>query len=88
MRGEEKAWLVCGVDDKSREVVGTDYRLERERLRSLKMQIAEGAEPSITLRDIHELRLAKGRVLLFEIPAAPQGIPIAWQGHYYARASW
>ena len=88
LRGEEKAWLVCGVDDKSREVVGTDYRLERERLRSLKMQIAEGAEPSITLRDIHELRLAKGRVLLFEIPAAPQGIPIAWQGHYYARASW
>jgi ATP-dependent DNA helicase RecG len=25
-------------------------------------------------------------VLLFEIPGAPQGIPIAWKGHYYARA--
>ena len=23
---------------------------------------------------------------MFEIPAAPRGIPIAWQGHYYARA--
>lgn len=86
LRNEEKAWLVFGVDDKSRKVVGTAYRPEHERLHSLKMQIAEGAEPSITLRDIHELNTADGRVLLFEIPAAPQGIPIAWQGHYYARA--
>ena len=43
-------------------------------------------EPSITLRDIHELHLPQGRVLLLEIPAAPQGIPIAWKGHYYALA--
>ncbi len=27
-----------------------------------------------------------GRVILFEIPAAPLGIPIARKGHYYARA--
>ena len=86
LRNEEKAWLVFGVDDTSRAVVGTDYRMERGRLHGLKMQIAEGAEPSITLRDIHELHLAQGRVLLLEIPAAPQGMPIAWQGHYYARA--
>ena len=86
LRNEEKAWLVFGVEDKRRTVVGTDYRLERERLHSLKMQIAEGAEPSVTLRDIHELQTVEGRVLLFEIPAAPQGMPIAWQGHYYARA--
>jgi ATP-dependent DNA helicase RecG len=25
-------------------------------------------------------------VILFEIPAAPRGIPIAWNGHYYGRA--
>ena len=23
---------------------------------------------------------------MFEIPAAPKGMPIAWSGHYYARA--
>lgn len=50
------------------------------------MQISEGTEPSITLRDIHELQTPLGRVLLLEIPAAPQGMPIAWKGHYYARA--
>ena len=25
------------------------------------------------------------RVLLFQIPAAPRGIPMGWQGHFYAR---
>jgi ATP-dependent DNA helicase RecG len=50
------------------------------------MQIAENAEPRMTFRDIHELQHVDGRVVLFEIPSAPRGIPIAWKGHYYARA--
>ena len=86
LRSEEKAWVVFGVDNASRTVVGTDYRPEPERLQSLKMQISAETEPSITLRDIHELQTEQGRVLLLEIPAAPQGMPIAWKGHYYARA--
>ena len=86
LRSLERAWLVFGVHDKTRTVVGTDYRVERDRLHKLKMQIAEGAEPSVTLREIHEVNLPLGRVLLFEIPAAPLGMPVAWQGHYYARA--
>lgn len=86
LRGAESGWLVFGVNNKTRAVVGTDYRPQEERLQSLKMQIAENAEPRITFRDIHELRHADGRVLLFQIPAAPRGIPIAWKGHYFARA--
>lgn len=27
-----------------------------------------------------------GRVIIFEIPPAPQGIPISWKGHFYSRA--
>lgn len=86
LRSEDGAWLVFGVDNATRTVVGTDYRPEVERLQSLKIQISSDTEPSITLRDIHELHTAQGRVLLLEIPAAPQGMPIAWKGHYYARA--
>ncbi|MDP1697904.1 MAG: putative DNA binding domain-containing protein [Xanthomonadaceae bacterium] len=86
LRGAERAWLVFGVSDKTRAVVGTNYRLERERLDGLKGQMAQGAEPSIAFRDIHVLNDPAGRVVLFEIPAAPRGIPIAWKGHYYARA--
>jgi len=86
LRGQERAWLVFGVSNKTRSVVGTDYRNEPERLHSLKQQVAQSTEPSITFRDIHVLQHADGRVLLFEIPAAPRGIPIAWKGHYHARA--
>jgi ATP-dependent DNA helicase RecG len=86
LRGVESGWLVFGVDNKTRRVVGTHYRLEAERLQSLKMQMAENAEPRVTFRHIHELHHADGRVLLLEVPSAPCGIPIAWKGHYFARA--
>lgn len=86
LRGVDRAWLVFGVHNKSRAVVGTDYRLDPERLQSQKGQIAQSTEPSITFREIHVLRHPAGRVVLFEIPPAPRGIPIAWKGHYYARA--
>jgi ATP-dependent DNA helicase RecG len=86
LRGARSAWLVFGVNNNSRTVTGTDYRLEHDRLHGLKMQIAADSEPSTTFREIHELSHAGGRVLLMEIPAAPRGIPIAWKGHYYARA--
>lgn len=86
LRNAERAWLVFGINDKTRAVVGSDYRMEMERLQGLKNQIAQATEPSITLRDIHVLEHPQGRVILFEIPPAPRGIPIAWKGHYYARA--
>lgn len=82
----ERAWLVFGVNNKTHTVASTDYRPEQDRLQSLKMQISENAEPSMTFRTIHELQHPDGRVVLFEIPAAPRGMPIAWKGHYYARA--
>ena len=86
LRGLDKAWLVFGVQDKTRRVVGSDYRPEPERLQSTKMQMAENTGPCVTFRNIHELVHPDGRVLFFEIPAAPRGMPIAWKGHYYARA--
>jgi ATP-dependent DNA helicase RecG len=86
LRGADRAWLVFGVDNSSRSVCGTDYRPEPDRLQGTKLQIAQGTEPSVTFRDIHTLDHAAGRVLMFEIPPAPLGMPIAWNGHYFARA--
>lgn len=86
LRGVDRAWLVFGVSNKTRSVVGSDYRPQPERLQSLKSQIADSTEPSITLRNIHVLQHAAGRVVLMEVPPAPRGMPIAWKGHYYARA--
>lgn len=86
LRDKERGWLVFGVDNKSRQVVRSDYRLVRERLDQLKNDIATGAEPRVTFREIHEVVVDGKRVIMFEIPAAPRGIPISWNGHYYARA--
>ncbi|OED43449.1 transcriptional regulator [Chromatiales bacterium (ex Bugula neritina AB1)] len=86
LRSHERAWLVLGIDNNTRRVVGSSYREDHERLHSLKHQIAQNTTPSITLREIHVLDAHEGRVILLEIPPAPQGMPIAWNGHYYARA--
>ena len=86
LRGQSRAWLVFGVDNKSRKVVGTNFRSKTEHLQNLKYEISQRIEPTITLRNIHVLEEDGKRVILFEIPAAPKGMPIAWSGHYYARA--
>lgn len=86
LRGVDGGWLVLGVNNKTRAIVGTTYRPEPDRLQSLKQQIAGGADPSTTLRNIHELDVDGMRVVMLQVPPAPRGIPIAWQGHYYGRA--
>lgn len=79
-------WLVFGVRNKTREVVGTNYRTDPKRLDGLKRQVNEGADPSMTFRSIRVVDHPNGRVVMLEIPAAPKGMPIAWKGHWYARA--
>ncbi|WP_224277790.1 RNA-binding domain-containing protein [Nocardioides lacusdianchii] len=85
LRGVDRAWLVFGVDNTTRRVVGSEYRRNRERLQGLKNDIANSTEPRASFHEIYELDHADGRVLLFEVPPAPRGIPISWNGHYYAR---
>lgn len=85
LRGRSSGWLVLGVRNRDRAIVGTSYREQHDRLQGLKQQIAQGAGPSSTFREIHELVTDAGRVLLLEVPPAPRGIPISWSDHYYAR---
>ncbi len=88
LRNVEKAWLVFGVNNKTRTITTTDYRNNPERLQSTKQQIEQdGTTPNISFRNIYEYCTENGgRVILFEVPAAPRGIPISWKGFYYARA--
>lgn len=85
LRGRERAWLVFGVEDKTRVVVGTSYKEKPDHLQADKNSILNGTG-SFTVREIYVLNHADGRVVLFEIPAAPRGMPINWNGHYYGRA--
>ncbi len=84
LSNSNRAWLLFGVrDDKT--IIGTKFRLKYESLHNLKAEIANNTTNRITFIEIHELNTEKGRVLLFEIPPAPNGVPIAWKGHYYGR---
>ncbi len=85
LKGESYAWLIFGVEDKTHKIVGTVYRKERKSLDSLKGEIAEKITNRISFIEIYELQKPEGRVILFQIPAAPKGIPIGFSGHYYGR---
>jgi len=85
LKSQPYAWLVFGIKDKGRTIVGSRFRLNRKDLDSLKGEVANKTTNRITFIEIHELHLPEGRVLMFQIPAAPKGIPIAFDGHYYGR---
>ena len=87
LKSKTFAWLIFGVKDTPlpRPIVGTTYRSKRADLDSLKGEIAQQTSNRITFDEIYELSLPEGRVILFQIPAAPKGMPIAWKGHYYGR---
>lgn len=85
LRDKGFAWLVFGVHDKTREILGTTYKNGMKSLQKLKYDLSQHTTDRNTFRDIHELEVEGKRVLMFQIPAAPRGIPMAWQGHFYAR---
>jgi ATP-dependent DNA helicase RecG len=87
LKSKKAAWLIFGVKDKPipRAIVGSNYRPNRSDLDSLKAEIANKTTNRITFTEIYEVVYTLGRVILFEIPAAPIGFPIAWEGHYYGR---
>lgn len=85
LRNQEFGWLIFGVHDRTREIIGTTYKNSLVSLQKLKHDLAQQITDNNTFREIHELQLEGKRVLLFQIPAAPRGIPIAWKGHFYGR---
>ena len=85
----EEAWLVFGVNDKTRQITGSDYRLNtKQTLDDLKFQIFQSTNPKSTFKNIYEFdyRQTNKRIILFRIPPCPKHSPIAWKGHYYGRS--
>jgi ATP-dependent DNA helicase RecG len=85
LKHRHEAWLVFGIKDKGRTIVGTNYRTKRSDLDSLKGEIAIKMTNRITFIEIYELDLPDGRVVMLQIPAAPRGVPLAFEGHCYGR---
>ncbi len=85
LKGKHWAWLVFGIENKHHNIVSSDFRPHRKDLDSLKGEIANKTTNRITFIEIYELKLPEGRVVMFQIPAAPKGFPIAFDGHYFGR---
>lgn len=85
LSNKQDAWLVFGIKDSNKHIIDTKFREYPAQLHSLKAEIANHTTNRITFIDIHEVIRDEGRVILFQIPAAPRGIPIAFKGHYYGR---
>jgi len=76
------AYLLLGIDNE-KNIVGTN--IIEQQINEYKHEIANNTSPNINFIKVQKVIDEKGNVLIFEIPAAPKGMPIAWKGHYYAR---
>lgn len=86
LKGKSCAWLVFGIENKTHNILGTQYKNTRPSLDAMKKKIADHTTGRHTFIEIYELHCKNGkRVVMFEIPPAPKGIPIAYQDHYYGR---
>lgn len=84
LKHQAHAWLVFGVKD-NHQVIGSGFRTSRKDLDGLKVEVANKTTNRITFIDIHEVSHPNGRVVMFEIPASPKGLPVAFDGHFYGR---
>ena len=90
LHNKECAWLVFGVEDKKHIIVGTNYRNNEKSLNSLKEEIGKQTSENLTFMNIYTCfkKDSNGkdkRILLFQIPPAPKGIPIAFKRIHYGR---
>jgi len=86
LHGKPAGWLIFGVTDRPpREVVGSHFRLTPPGLDRLKKEIAQYTNHRISFAVVHELMVDGERVVMFEIPPAPRGVPTTWKGIAYGR---
>lgn len=85
LREHDFGWLVFGVDNKTHEVVGTNFKDGDVALNRLKQDMAQHTTDNLIFRDIVPLMIDSKRVLLFQIPATPRNIVMHWKGIAYSR---
>lgn len=88
LNGLQFGWLVFGVRNKDKKILGTSYR-DTIGLEKLKQEISLNTTGGISFVDIYEVYPIvddeKKRVVMFQIPAAATAIPTGWNDHYYGR---
>jgi ATP-dependent DNA helicase RecG len=85
LRDKDFAWLIFGVHDKTREVLGTAFKDGEVALNKLKNDMSQHTTENIIFRDIVPICVEGKRVLMFKIPAAPHNMVMKWKGVAYGR---
>lgn len=83
LRNRDRAYLLFGVNNQH-EIIGTS--ISDAMLNEFKKEIADHSSPSLSFINVQRVQTDNGPVILFEIPAAPQGTPISWKGHRFGRS--
>lgn len=84
LKNKKNGWLIFWVKDSDHSICWTEYR-NNSWLHKLKQEIWEQTTANITFQEIYEVQKDWKRVIMFQIPAAPRWIPIAWNWYYAAR---
>lgn len=80
-----RAWMILGVEPQAHAVVGTQFKNSWQKLNKLKKDLADKLTGRTSFLGIHEVWKDGKRVLMFEIPPAPKGMPMAFDEHWYGR---
>lgn len=83
LKNKQYSWIVFGIDDKTHDVVGTNFYQDNN-FNKVKKQIADNTTDGITFIEIYNLERNEKRVIMFQIPAA-SGSPLSWKGFAYGR---
>lgn len=82
LNNQDFAYIVMGVkNDKT--IVGTS--INNSQINDYKLEISKHTSPKNSFSNVYRVDKEGKQVLIFEIPAALQGQPVSWKGHYYGR---
>ena len=82
LKGQPNAWIIFGIKN-NKSIVGTI--ISDDQLNDYKNEMAQHTSPRISFEETERIDMDGKNVILCKIPAAPQGQPVSWKGHYYGR---
>lgn len=82
LKGQPNAWIIFGIKN-NKSIVGTI--ISDDQLNDYKNEMAQHTSPRISFEETERIDIDGKNVILCKIPAAPQGQPVSWKGHYYGR---
>jgi ATP-dependent DNA helicase RecG len=82
LKAQPYAWIIFGVKN-NKSIVGTI--INDDQLNDYKNEMAQHTSPRLSFEETERIEVDGKNVILCKIPAAPQGQPVSWKGHYYGR---